>query len=355
MTRETIRALKWQHQYVAIFKCHRRETESGEQYVAEPLQVADGGEIESDTNLSRVVGTLQRDLVNKRLYRLANNPTSRILTFRSPAEGEQNQGQAHLDALLQARDKAEVRTRAEELARRYTEIKGRREGILLFLISRGASASQVAENCVFVFKCNFEAVSQITTEEMFRQVPDAIVEQTKKGALYPYFDAGRFDNTTVRVFDELGETQYWLEFLELGERITKAVSVPTAMLTKLPKDAMEKYPKLFEEPPAARPLAGVKRAILPGDRLPIPETQDLIRTVTTQAGERNITLRLDEVRITAPLGEYGRTWIVAEEKGQCYILVKGASLENRTQVPTPVDWAEWPSLRDAVTALKIPL
>ncbi|HUV88413.1 MAG TPA: hypothetical protein VMY80_02070 [Anaerolineae bacterium] len=68
-----------------------------------------------------------------------------------------------------------------------------------------------------------------------------------------------------------------------------------------------------------------------------------------------MSLHLDEVRLTAPLNQYGRTWIIAEEAGERYIIVKGSQLESHTKMLTPIDLADFPSLREAATELGISL
>jgi len=355
MSRVAITKLQWDHRYVAIFKCFRKADRSAQKDVSE-LVVASDGEIESNPNLRRVLRRLQHDLVFKRLYRYADNPTSRLLTFRPYPEGQENKGQKRLKTLLRAKDEDEVRDRALELAQRYVGIPGVREGILFFLISRGKLDRDVAENCLFIFKCDFEAVSQITPGELFRQVEDAIVEQSKKGALYPYFDRGQFDFTIVRVFDELGETQYWLDFMDLGERKSEYEPPQEAAVDQLsieyPRIA-EKYAEQFEALPSVRSLASKDRWISPDDRLSTPQVKALNEAITARTGEQRITLRLGEVRFTAPLSQYGQTWIIAEEGDQRYVLVKGSKLENRTRVLTPIDLTDFASLEEAAAELDI--
>lgn len=351
MSRITILELEWEHRYVAIFRCFRRDKE----YVAEALKVASGGEIESDADLRRVLGALQKDLIAKRIYRYADNPTSRLLTFRSPTKGQRNEGQERLNALLRARSLGEVRAQAQALANRYTEIPNIREGVLIFLISRGALGDR-GGNCAFVFKCDYEAISQVTPEDLFRQVPNAIVERTKKGALYPYFHKHRFDDTTIRVFDELGQTQYWLEFLGLGERTTEHVSLQAAVIEQAPDPIAQKYKDHFEKLPAVRPLTDDKeRVVEREDRLYTADVQAISDRIVGTAGRQMVTLRLGEVRVTAPLSQYGRTWMVAEEAGQRYILIKGVNLENRTRMLTPIDLADFPPLRKAIDELGLPV
>lgn len=350
MSRVSIKSLEWDHRYVAIFKCHRQE--SG--YGVEELKVAGHDEIESDSDLQRVLGALQRDLIDKRMYKLAQNPTSRLLTFRSCPDEQENEGRKHLNALLRAKGMEEVHVQGKALADRYKGIPNIREGILIFLISRGTLDHHVAENCAFIFKCDFEAVSQVTPAELFRRVDDAIVEQTKKAALYPYFHQRNFDDTTIRVFDELGQTQYWLEFLGLGERAPEHVSLQDAVVARLPGELASRYAEYFETLPRTRPLADDKgRRINREDRLPTSEIQDLNDKIVGEAGRQTVTLRLDEVGVTAPLHQYGRMWIIAEEEGERYILIKGSGLESRTRMLTPIDLADFPSLEEAMAELGI--
>lgn len=341
--------LQWTNRYVAIFRCFRAE----KKYAVEGLRVAQDSEIENDPDLRRVLGVLQHDLISKRIYRYADNPTSRLLTFQSPSDGHENEGQVRLNALLQAGNVEEVRAQAQALAGRYGQIPNVREGVLIFLISRGALGDGVAEDCVFIFKCDFEAVSQITSHELFRQVKNAIVEQTKKGALYPYFHQQKFDPTTVRIFDALGQTQYWLEFLGLGEHAPEAVSLQDAIVGQLPAPIVEKYRHDFEELPPVRPLADDRRLIDRTFRLSTADVQRLNDGTVGEATRRTVTLRLGEVRVTAPLNQYGRTWIVAEEAGQRYILIKGSKLDSHTQMLTPIDLADFPSVKKAMAELGI--
>lgn len=350
-----ITQLEWTHRFVAVYKCYRpRETSQGEM-VAEELKVADAGEIKADSNLERVLGVLQRDLVHKRMYFHAENPTSRLLTFRHDQVGGVSAGQAHLEALRTANDKDAVRLQAKDLADRYRQIRDVRAGILIFLISRGSLDSSIYDDCVFVFKCNFEAISQITPDELFRQVEDAIVEQTKKGALYPYFDRGRFDRDTIRVFDELGETQYWLEFLDLGERRPVHELMQEATFEEIPEAMAEAYREDFEPRPSIRPLAHDERIVRAEDRLSTEEARVIIDAVASRTGNPSVTLWLDDVRITAPLHQYLDRWILAEEAGERYLLIKGSNLEIRTKQLTPLDAVELTSLKEAAAKLGLSL
>lgn len=357
MPRASIKTLQWNHRYVAIFKCTHKLDRPTEKTVSE-LVVAGGQEIKANLNMQRVLQRLQRDLIFKRLYHYANNPTSRLLTFRPYSGKQENEGRQRLQAMLKAQNLQEVQTQALELAHRYIGIAGVREGVLIFLISEGKLSQQAAENCIFVFKCDFEDVSQVTTDELFRQIQDAIVEQTKKGALYPYFAEGQFDDTIVRVFDELGQTQYWLEFLDLGERKPEYGSPQEVTVSRLSIEhplMTEKYAEDFERFPPARSLVDRERLIRRDDRLSTVQVEALTEAVIDQTGEQRITLRLGEVRITAPLSQYGRTWIIAEEGDERYILIKGSNLENRTRMLTTIDLAEFGSLQQAAAELDISL
>jgi hypothetical protein len=354
MAGQSIKDLEWTHRFVAVFKCYRRREEPQADMAAEELTVADGDEIKADANLRRVLGTLQGDLVQKRIYRHAENPTSRLLTFKSYPDGTANEGQACLDALLRASDRIAVQQQALALAERYRQIPGVREGILIFLVSRGGLGEEVAGDCVFVFKCNFEAISQIAPDELFRRVEDAIVEQTKKGALYPYFVRGQFDYNTIRVFDELGETHYWLEFLDLGDRAPEQVPLHEATLQALSDKVAEAYEKEIKELPPVRSLVDDQRWVSREDRLPVAELEAIIDQVIATAGESSITIRLDEFRISAPLHQYGRTWMLAEEDGERYILAKGSNLEIRTKQASPLDVADLGSVEQAASELDLP-
>jgi hypothetical protein len=345
--------LTWTHSHVAIFKCYRKARDA--EMVADELKVADAAGIAADTNLQRVLQALLRDLVDKKLYRYADNPTSRLLTFRPPPEGGQNEGQGALAALLQAENSDAVRRQATALTQRYIRIPAVGQGILIYLISQGRSTQEVEGNCVFVFKCNFEAISQVTAEELFRRIEDAIVEQTKKGALYPYFDRGRFDDKTIRVFDEQGKTQYWLDFLDLGERASEYAPLQATVIENLPKPLAEKYAEDFPKLRLGRSLADDLRLISPEDRLPTADVRARNQGIAKKVGPQNVVLRLGDVRVTAPLSQYGETWILAEEAGERYILIKGTNLESRTEALTTLDVARLNPLKEAAAELGVPL
>ena len=95
--------------------------------------------------------------------------------------------------------------------------------------------------------------------------------------------------------------------------------------------------------------------VKPEDRLYTAEVQAISDRIVGTTGRQMVTLRLGEVRVTAPLSQYGRTWIVAEEAGQRYILIKGVNLENRTRMLTPIDLADFPPLRKAIDELGLPV
>ncbi len=157
----------------------------------------------------------------------------------------------------------------------------------------------------------------------------------------------------VRVFDALGQTQYWLEFLGLGERTPEDVSLQEAVIGQLPAQIVENYKSDFEELTIVRHLPEDERLIARKFRLSTSEVQKLSDRTVGQAAQRTVTLRLGEVRVTAPLNQYGRTWIVAEEAGQRYILIKGSKLDSHTQMLTPIDLADFPSVKEAMAELGI--
>jgi hypothetical protein len=334
---KSVKTLRWEHQYVAIYKFSGRAEKLTE------LKVATGAEIGESEELARVLETLQRDLINKRVYRYANNPTSYFFGFRQYGKDKANEGQSLLDELRQAKTKTEVRACAQALADRYSSTKGVQRGVLIFLISKGAVSQETQWPFVFVFKCDFEDVSQVIPGEVFHRVRDAIVEKTKKGAMYPYFDKGRFDETTVRVFDERGETQYWLDFLDLGDLPSAFVPLPDATFhawaVARPEQA-GKYEEAFKAQPPERSLVGDDRLIEQKDRLSVADTQTLIEAISDGTADREVTLRLDNARVTAPLKEFGHNWVFAEEGGQYYIILRGTKLCNNTKVFNPIDLAE---------------
>lgn len=350
MARPSLKTLTWQHRYAAIFKCFA-PSEDETKKIYQELTVVGRDEIRKDADLTRVLGQLQRDLVTKRLYSYAENPTSRLLEFRSDAGADGSQ--TRLDGLRSARDKALVRRRARELAEHYVSVPGIREGVLIFLVSTGI-ADDLTDDCLFVFKCDFEQISRITERSLFEQVEDAIVEKTKKAALYPYFDDGRFDQETVRVFDELGQTQYWLDFLELGERKAEYLSTQQATDEVLGAE----YPELAAEYadavalglPSVRSLEA-DEALVQRRRLDTTDGMKVSRQVAEKAGDPKVTLRLGEVTVKAPLSQYGVSWLIAAEGDRRYVLVRGDKLESRTKMLTPLDAIEPASLEEALRRL----
>jgi hypothetical protein len=345
---KSVKSLKWEHQYVAIYKFSGKGGELSE------LKVANGTEIGASEELARVLDTLQRDLISKRIYRYANNPTSYFFGFRRYGRGKVNEGQRLLNELLQAKTKADVRASAQALAERYSNTKGVQRGVLIFLVSQGALNPETRWPFVFVFKCDFEDVSQVIPDEVFHKVRDAIVEKTKKGAMYPYFDKGRFDDTTVRVFDERGETQYWLDFLDLGELPATYVPLPDATFqawVSASPDHAGRYEKVFKTLAPERPLVGAERPVEPKDRLSVTDTQALIDAISDKTGEREVTLHLDSARVTVPLKEFGRNWVFAEDGGQYYLFIRGAHLSNHTKVFNPIDLVEVVDLDDAAALM----
>lgn len=345
---KSVKSLKWEHQYVAIYKFSGKGGELSE------LKVANGTEIGESEELARVLETLQRDLISKRIYRHANNPTTYFFGFRQYGRGQANEGQRLLNELRHAKTKADVRASAKALADRYSSTKGVQRGVLIFLVTQGALNPETRWPFVFVFKCDFEDVSQVIPGEVFHKVRDAIVEKTKKGAMYPYFDQGRFDDTTVRVFDERGETQYWLEFLDLGELPATYVSLPDATFQAWASASPEQagsYEKVFRTLAPERSLVGDERPVKPNDRLSVTDTQALIDAISDKTGEREVTLHLDNVRVTVPLKEFGRNWVFAEDGGQYYLLIRGAHLSNNTKVFNPIDLAEVVDLGEAVSLM----
>jgi hypothetical protein len=355
----TVRQLVWEHRYAAVYKCFNAPGASGAKEVSE-LAVVDGAGIGRDPNLTRVINALQQDLIFRRLHAGADNPTSRLMTFRAYPDGQPNLGRELLNAMLQAEDTGQVRKRSLALASRYAAIPGVREGVLIFLLSDGQLTGKdgaMTGRCLFVFKCDFEEISQIAAGELFRKIEEAIVEQTKKGGLYPYFELGQFHDDTVRVFDELGATQYWLEFLELGEYKSKEQSLLEVTLGQLgqtyPKLA-EQYGKQLAVLEGAHSLVDADRVIGAQDRLPTAGVQALSDAILGES-ELAVTLQLGEVKVVAPLRQYGRTWIVAEDADQRYILIKGSELDNATRIWTPLDLVAFGALTDAAAELGISL
>jgi hypothetical protein len=349
---KSVKSLKWEHRYVAIYKF------SGKGQKLAEIKIATGEEIGRNEGLTRVLDALQRDLIHKRIYRFASNPTSYFFGFRQYGKGKANDGQTLLNELARAKTKAEVHAGALALADRYGKTAGVQKGVLIFLVTEGVLGPETQRPVVFVFKCDFEDVSQITAGEVFHKVQDAIVEKTKKGAMYPYFDRGRFDDTTVRVFDERGETRYWLDFLDLGELPSAYVPLHEATIqawTSSHPELAGYYEAEMRAARPVRPLVGADRPVEEEALLPVAETQALIEAISERAGEQEVTLHLDNVRVTAPLKEFGHKWVFAEEGGQCYILIKGGKLTNNTKAFNPIDLAEVVGLGKAAELLLLTL
>jgi hypothetical protein len=349
---KSIKTLDWDHRFAAIFKCSSKTADPTE------IVVADKTAIAGNENLQRVLRALQRDLIFKQIYVYAKNPTTRILPFREYPGVKPNEAQQLLDSMIAAKDKEEVEAQAVKLAHRYMLTKNIQNGLLIFLISEAKFEDKTEGICAFVFKCDFEEISQLSDENLFRKIEDAIVERTKKGTLYPYYADGKFDNTQVRVFDEFGETQYWLDFLDLGEppiRIPQLQAVTLKGWEQLKPNVPAKYQGKIDELAAGRSL--VKKDLLAADedRLTPKETENLIASVTDKTGKQNILLQLDQVKATVPLDEYGKTWIIAEQAGMRFILVKGYDLRMRTDMLNPLDLAARPTLKQAVAKLSIPV
>jgi Protein of unknown function (DUF3900) len=345
---KSIKNLAWEHRFAAIFKCSSKTSDPTE------IVVADNAAIGGNENLQRVLKALQRDLIFKPIYQYAKNPTTRILPFRQYSKGESNKAQPLLNMLISAQKTDEVEAQAAKLAHQYMTTKNIQNGLLIFLVSQGKFADQVEGTCAFVFKCDFEEVSQLSGSALFRKIEDAIVEKTKKGAVYPYYSENRFDDTKVRVFDEFGETQYWLDFLDLGEPPVRFLPLQAITLEEwnaLKPDRPAKYAEAITDLAAGRSLVKKELFTEPGDRLTQTETETLISAVTAKTGKQNISLRLDQARATVPLDEYGKSWIIAEQGGMRFILLKGNELRMATDMLNPIDLAARPTLRQAMTRL----
>ena len=340
--------LKWEHRYAAIFKCSPKEEELAE------IIVAGSAEISANKNLQRVLKTLRGGLLSKREYPNAVNPTVRKLVFRRSSDVEANEGEELLNALLNSKSKREIHRYATELANRYMRIKGVQRGVLIFLVSQVELMNTAKESSVFVFKCDFEEISQLTPGQVFRRIEDAFGEQAKKGAQYPSFDGKKFNRSLVRVFDSLGETQYWLEFLNLSPRPSPLTDIHSATIEALEKthpEIITKYGDAMKSLSGSRSLAGADRLIKTDDRLSVEEFKPFIDSLPDNLSEMKIPLSLDKSRVEVPFKEYGRTWIVAEQAGTRYILIKGAQLEVRTKMVTPFDLTDLLELREALAEL----
>ena len=357
MASRSLKELKWDHRYAAIFKCSPRADTATEKAVDE-LLVASSAEIESDPNLQRVLRLLRSDLIFKRLYPEAEKPTTRPLAFQAYPEGQENMGHEKLVSLLQANSLDEVRSLTLELAQRYITIPNIREGVLIFLLAHGKVDEEIEGQFVFVFKCDFERVSQITPGEVFRKIEEAIVEETKKGAIFPYFDRGRSDSGRVRVFDQLGDTRYWLKFLDLEESKPRSVALGEAVLHKLDTEypgLADKYAKELTKFSQKRSLSDDARLVAADDRLSVTDAQELSTSLVAAVGDFKIRLRLGSVEVIAPLSKYLNDWVVAEDGDQRYILIRGSTIENSTPNLDPVDLTLLPSLQEAVAILQLHL
>jgi hypothetical protein len=360
---------EWTHHYAAVYQISEAEGPKNEaegpkkKNEAEgpkkkrelrlfELRVAAGAEIGREgSDLKRVLDTLQDQLLCKPLYLHANNPTSRLLVFRSDDDGRPNRSREQLDLLLAVEDEGEIRAHTWALAKQYLTIPNTRTGVLIFLVSEPPQAG--AGRCVFVFKCDFEAISQIDRRHLFHPIDHAIVETTKKAALYPYFSDGRLDPTTVMVFDEQRETQYWLDFLELGVRTPESRSHHQRTVEQLDEKLSEKYVEQLEVPPPVRPLDRKKRFVDEEDRKTPEEVDDIIENVSRGTEDTKVTLRLGEFRLEAPESQYNHTWVIAEEGDERYIVLKGDTLENRTRGLTAIDFASFEGFKEAVRRLGI--
>jgi hypothetical protein len=306
--------------------------------------------------LQRVLYALRHEFVNKRVYNNADNPTTRFLSFRAYEEGRANVAQGILGLLLGATTKADVKSSALALTKRYLETTRSQKGVLIFLLADGGLPDGQSGPCLFIFKCDFENISQLRAGTIFRPVANAIVEKTKKGSLFPYFQDGRFDKTTIRVFDEMGETQYWLDFLELGDRPDPFRSLKQATIeawAQLRPERFEQYKEKLSALPdekarkfIRRPLAGDEQLIDKADRSDFDETRGIIEAIADKVGPRLVTLHLDHATVKVPLEEYGKSWIIAEQAGTRVIIVKGFQLNSATDV-NPIDFAAPVTLNEA--------
>lgn len=353
----SLKKLSWEHHYVAVYKCSPKVDAANEK-VIEELLVADSSEIKRDNNLHDVLDLLRSDLIFRRLYKEAENPTTRPLPFQEYPNGQCNIGREKLLSLLQVSNLDEVRSATHELAQRYIAIPNIREGVLIFLLAQGKVDEKIEGQFVFVFKCDFEKVSQITPGEVFRKIEEAIVDETKKGAIYPYFERGQFDRDRVRIFDQLGDTQYWLKFLDLKETKPRSVSLGEAVVEKLDSkypELAKKYAEGFKELRPKRPLSDDARLVAPDDRLSVTDGQELSTSLVAAVGDFKVKLQLGSVEVTAPLSQYLTNWIIAENGDERYILIKGSTIENCNPMLTPLDLTALPSLQEAIAILQLSL
>ena len=339
----------WEHRYVAIFKCSPKEKSATE------IVVADGAKISKNADLKRVLGVLQQGMISKREYPGALNPTIRYANFQKPKAKKTNQAQVLLDDLLKAQTDAAVRKSASDLARHYVGIPNVQKGVLIFLLSILGVKEKRASDCIFIFKCDFEDISQLTPKQIFRRVKDAFEEQAKKGAQYPYFDGQKFDRRVLRVFDALGETQYWLKFLELVPPQTDAAKLQSALISTLGEShprLIEKYGDTLKSLDRERPLATDERVIEAEDLL---GPRDVMQMIDALPGDSKVSLSLDRANVTVPLKEYGRKWMIAGQDGTHYILIKGAHLEIHDPMLNVFDLGGLANLRQAAVELGMQL
>ena len=352
----------WSHRFVAVYKCFAKDQDSPVKTV-EKLLVGDRGVLETDANLARVVASLHQDFLKKREVKYADNPTTRVMTFEQPEGGGENEARMHLDRLRRAESLEEIEIEASDLASRYLDTPGVRAGVLLFLVSRGQldgeQAEPVAESCVYLFKCDFEPISEVAPDQLFHKIEDAIIEKAQKAAVYPRFDPDleRFEDTLIRIFDEKAETQYWLDYLKLGERryerITQAAALSQILTQSHPKVAAEHGGQL-RKLPRRRPLNDGKRKVKKSLRITTPQARRAAKKVIQETGEDpTVTFSLGRIRLTAPVSQYGQSWIIAEEGDRCYVLIKGQRLEVRTKDLTLLDVTRFESLKKAAKHLEI--
>jgi hypothetical protein len=337
----------WEHRFVAIYKCAPREQKASE------IVVADRARISRNADLKRVLGVLQQGMISKREYPSATKPTIRYANFRKTSGNGTDQAQTLLNSLLSADTDATVRKSASDLAKRYMSMKNVQKGVLIFLLSGLQSGKNHTDNCLFIFKCDFEDISQVKPKEIFRKIEDAFEERAKKGAQYPYFDGRKFDRKTVRVFDALGETQYWLSFLELILPPTQIAKVESALFSTLSKqhpELIEKYEDVLKSVSKERSLSSDARLLESGDLLAPNQVQNVINTLP---GDTLVSLSIDRARVSAPLKEYGTKWTIAEQDGTYFILLKGGQLDVRDNALTPFDVGRLVDLQQAASALKM--
>lgn len=338
----------WQHSYVAIFKCSPKDTPATQEIV-----IAKAPTIAKNPDLARVLSVLQSGMIAKREYPAASRPTIRFANFKKPDAA--NEARGMIDSLLNATSDTTVRKATANLTDRYISMKNVQKGVLIFLVSTLSSTGVSPEKALFIFKCDFEQISQLTPKQIFRRIEDAFEEQAKKGAQYPYFDGRKFDRKTVRVFDSLGETQYWLNFLELSLPPTETAIVQDALLETIRQThpaLVEKYGPGLTAPAPARPLAADERLIEQRDLLPSAEVKQVIQALP---GDAKVSLSLDNARVSVPIKEYGQKWTIADQDGTHYILIKGAKLEVHDKVMTPFDLTKLLDLRRAAAELKMPI